>query len=176
MAKAVTKKQTVDDPVAQRLLQIPLYRIEMVREGGFPVERKRVGSPQDVFEALHGFLERMDREYFLTLMLNTKNTVVGANITSIGTLNSSLVHPREVFKAAILANSAAVILVHFHPSGDPQPSPEDIEITGRLVEAGKVLGIEVLDHVIIGDHWVSLKERGCIVQPGVLPPGFKRGR
>ncbi len=77
--------------------------------------------------------------------------------------NSSLVHPREVFKAAILANAAAIICVHTHPSGDPSPSAEDMEITRRLVEAGKILGIEVLDHVIIGDRWVSLKERGCIV-------------
>jgi DNA repair protein RadC len=154
--------QVTGDPVVHRLFKIPLYKIEMVREGAIPVERKRIGSPQDVFNTVHGFLENVDREYFLTLILNTKNNVVGANVTSIGTLNSSLVHPREVFKAAILANAAAIICVHVHPSGDPTPSPEDLEITRRLVEAGKILGIEVLDHVIIGDYWVSLKERGAV--------------
>ena len=155
MAKDATSKQTGCNPAVQKLLKIPLYRIEMVREAAITVERKRVSSPRDVFNAVHEFLEKVDREYFLTLMLNTKNTVVGANITSIGTLNSSLVHPREVFKAAILANAAAIICVHTHPSGDPSPSPEDMEITRRLVEAGKILGIEVLDHLIIGDHWVK---------------------
>jgi DNA repair protein RadC len=162
MAKVVEKTQMVNDPVVQRLSKIPLYKIEMVREGAITVERKRIGSPQDVFNAVHEFLENVDREYFLTLMLNSKNNVVGANVTSIGTLNSSLVHPREVFKAAILANAAAIICVHTHRSGDPSPSPEDLEITRRLVEAGKILGIEVLDHVIIGDRWESLKERGIV--------------
>ncbi len=96
------------------------------------------------------------------MTLNTKNNITGINVVSIGSLNSSLVHPREVFKAAILGNAAAIILAHNHPSGDPSPSPEDLEITRRLVEAGKILGIEVLDHVIIGDRWESLKERGSV--------------
>jgi DNA repair protein RadC len=162
MAKDAKKTQVTGDPVVQRLFKIPLYKIEMVREGAIPAERKRIGSPQDVFSAVHRFLENVDREYFMTLILNTKNNVVGANVTSIGTLNSSLVHPREVFKPAILANAAAIICVHTHPSGDPTPSPEDMEITRRLVEAGKILGIEVLDHVVIGSGWVSLKERGIL--------------
>jgi DNA repair protein RadC len=114
MTKVVTKAQVASDPVVQRLSKIPLYKIEMVREGAITVERKRIGSPQDVFNAVHDFLENVDREYFLTLMLNSKNNVVGANVTSIGTLNSSLVHPREVFKAAILSNAAAIICVHTH--------------------------------------------------------------
>ena len=163
MAKVVAKKQTTDNPVAQRLYKIPIYKIEMVREGAISVERKRIGSPQDVFNAVHEFLKDADREYFLILTLNTKNNITGVNVVSIGSLSSSLVHPREVFKAAVLSNAAAIILVHNHPSLDPTPSPEDFKITRRLVEAGKILGIEVLDHVIIGDHWVSLKERGCIV-------------
>jgi DNA repair protein RadC len=109
------------------------------------------------------FLKDADREYFLTLMLSTKNNITGVNVASVGTLNSSLVHPREVFKAAILANAAAVVLVHNHPSGEATASSEDLEITRRLDEAGKILGIEVLDHVIVGDGcWVSLKEKGII--------------
>jgi DNA repair protein RadC len=83
---------------------------------------------------------------------------------SVGDLSSALVHPREVFKPAILSNAASVILAHNHPSGDPQPSPEDCAVTRRLQEAGQILGIEVLDHVIIGDasRWASLREKGLM--------------
>ncbi len=163
----MTKKTEIfinDDPVVQRYYRIPVYRIAMIKEkSAISVEQKKIGSPQDVFEVVHEYLADVDREHFLTLLLNTKNGIVGVNTASIGTLNSSLVHPREVFKAAIIAGSAAVILVHCHPSGNPTPSNEDLEITRRLVEAGKIIGIEVLDHVIVGDGcWVSLKERGIL--------------
>jgi DNA repair protein RadC len=152
-----------DDPVVQRYYKIPVYRVSMIKESAISVEQKKVHSPRDVFEAVREYLADVDREHFLTLLLTTKNGIVGVNTTSIGTLNSSLVHPREVFKPAIIANSAAVILVHCHPSGDPTASNEDMEITRRLVEAGKLLGIEVLDHVIVGDGcWVSLKEKGIL--------------
>ena len=152
-----------DDPVVQRYYKIPVYRIAMIKESAISVEQKTIRSPRDVFDAVREYLADVDREHFLTLLLNTKNGIVGVNTTSIGTLNSSLVHPREVFKPAIIANSAAVILVHCHPSGDPTASNEDLEITRRLVEAGKLLGIEVLDHVIVGDGcWVSLKEKGIL--------------
>jgi DNA repair protein RadC len=152
-----------DDPVVQRYYKIPVYRVSMIKESAISVEQKTIRSPRDVFDAVREYLADVDREHFLTLLLNTKNGIVGVNTTSIGTLNSSLVHPREVFKPAIIANSAAVILVHCHPSGNPDPSNEDLEITRRLVEAGKLLGIEVLDHVIVGDGcWVSLKERGIL--------------
>jgi DNA repair protein RadC len=153
-----------DDPVVQRYYRIPVYRIAMIKEkSAISVEQKTIRSPRDVFDAVNEYLADVDREHFLTLLLSTKNGIVGVNTASIGTLNSSLVHPREVFKAAIIANSAAVILVHCHPSGNPDPSNEDLEITRRLVEAGKILGIEVLDHVIVGEGcWVSLKERGIL--------------
>ncbi len=84
-------------------------------------------------------------------MLNGKNDVLGFNVASTGSLTAALVHPREIFKPAILANAAALILVHNHPSGDPDPSPEDRAITSRLKEAGEIVGIRVLDHVVIGD-------------------------
>jgi len=153
-----------DDPVVQRYYRIPVYRIAMIKEkSAISVEQKTIRSPRDVFDAVREYLADVDREHFLTLLLNSKNAIVGVNTASIGTLNSSLVHPREVFKAAIIANSAAVILVHCHPSGNPDPSNEDLEITRRLAEAGKILGIEVLDHVIVGEGcWVSLKERGIL--------------
>jgi len=88
---------------------------------------------------------------------------VAANTVSIGTVNASLVHPREIFKVALLCNASAVILAHNHPSGNPTPSHEDIDITNRLKKAGEILGIEVLDHIIIGDNtWTSFKEKGLI--------------
>ena len=113
------QKESIDDPVAQRVYKIPRYRITMVKEGDISVERKQIRSPQDVFNMVQGFLADADREYFLILTLSTKNSIMGVNVVSIGSLNSSLVHPREVFKVAILSNAAAVILVHNHPSGDP---------------------------------------------------------
>lgn len=105
----------------------------------------------------------MEKEHFKAILLNTKNHVISIEDISIGSLNSSIVHPREVFKPAIKRSSASVILVHNHPSGDPTPSREDIEVTSRLVNAGNVLGIAVLDHVIIGNNSIlSLKEQGLM--------------
>ena len=96
-------------------------------------------------------------------MLDGKNRIVSCNTVSVGSINQSIVHPREVFKSAILANSTAVLLAHNHPTGDPVPSPEDIQITRRLKEAGDVLGIKVLDHIIVGeDCYLSFVERGLL--------------
>jgi len=103
-------------------------------------------------------LDAVDREEMWALLLSTKNRVIGLAQVSVGTLDASLVHPREVFKTAILANAASVILVHNHPSGDPAPSPEDRQITERCAAAGKILGIPLLDHVIVGrDRIESLR-------------------
>ena len=123
---------------------------------------KSINSPQDVYDLLIE-MRLLDREKFSAIFLNTKNHILAFDTISIGTLNSSLVHPREVFKAAIKRSANSVILVHNHPSGDPSPSSEDLEVTRRLVEAGKLLGILVVDHVIIGSQkYVSLKERGIM--------------
>ena len=110
------------------------------------------------------YLKETDREHFVVVLLDTKSAVIGITTVSIGILDSALVHPREVYKPAILSNAAAIILAHNHPSGDPTPSAEDRRITQRIHEAGQVLGIEVLDHLIIGDRtrFVSLKERGML--------------
>lgn len=95
--------------------------------------------------------------------MDTKNQPTFVNVVSIGTLNSSLVHPREVFKVAILGNSVSIIVAYNHPSGDPTPSKEDITITARLKEAGKIIGIDILDHLIIGeDKHISFKEKGIL--------------
>ena len=105
----------------------------------------------------------LEKEEFRAVFLDTRNRVIDTATISVGTLNSSIVHPREVFRAAIRAGSAGLILVHNHPSGDPSPSPEDLAITKRLARAGSMLGIEVLDHIIIGDNvYVSLREKGLL--------------
>ncbi|PZN11013.1 MAG: JAB domain-containing protein, partial [Bacillota bacterium] len=101
--------------------------------------------------------------HFYVVLLNTRHYVVGVELISIGTLNGAMVHPREVFRAAIRRGAAALILAHNHPSGDPTPSPEDVQVTRRLVEAGRLMGIDVLDHVIIGDNrYRSLRELGMV--------------
>jgi len=108
-------------------------------------------------------MKGLKKEYFKLIMLNTKNIIISVKDISIGNLNSSIVHPREVFIEAIKLSSASVILCHNHPSGDPTPSKEDILITKRLKECGTLLGIEVLDHIIIGNEaYISLKEKGII--------------
>jgi len=122
-----------------------------------------VNSPKDVSIYMMGQMKNLKKEYFKLIMLNTKNIIISVKDISIGNLNSSIVHPREVFIEAIKLSSASVILCHNHPSGDPAPSKEDILITKRLRECGTLLGIEVLDHVIIGNEaYISLKEKGII--------------
>lgn len=125
--------------------------------------RPTIHSPQDVANLLMAELRDAKKEHLKSLLLDTKNRVLKIVTVSIGTLDSSLVHPREVFKDAIAASAAALIVAHNHPSGDPSPSAEDRRVTERLAEAGQIIGIELLDHIIIGDNrWVSLKERGVL--------------
>ena len=122
-------------------------------------KRKKITSPLDLVEFFMADMCRLKKEHFKITMLDTKNYIIGVEEVSIGNLNSSIVHPREVFKEAIKRSSSAIILVHNHPSGDPTPSREDINITKRLVECGDLLGIRILDHIIIGDKkHISLKE------------------
>ncbi len=122
---------------------------------------RQIGSSRDVFELCRPRYKAAAQEEFLLLVLNTKNRVQKEVPVSLGTLNSSIVHPRDVFRHALREAAAAVIFVHNHPSGDPSPSDEDILLTARLVDAGKLLGIQVLDHVIIGSHeWYSFADHG----------------
>ena len=124
-------------------------------------EKPCIRSPQDVSNLLMAEMRDLKKEHLRSLLLDTKNRVMKTCTVSIGILDSSLVHPREVFKDAIIASAAAIIVAHNHPSGDPSPSAEDRRITQRLHECGQLLGIELLDHIIIGDNrFVSLKERG----------------
>lgn len=143
--------------------RINIVSIKMVREATLLYDIRKINSPCDAVELGKRFLDDSDREQLLLCCLDTKNQPVSLNVVSVGSLNSSIVHPREVFKAAILCNAASVILYHNHPSGDPSPSSEDISITTRLKECGKLLGIELIDHIIIGDErYSSLKERGIL--------------
>ena len=140
---------------------IPVIRI--VAEKPLKYDTKTVNTPEVAAEILDKFMDERcstDRENFITMCLDTKNRVVALNIVSTGTLNKTSVHPREVFKPVLLANSAAIILAHNHPSGDVTASKEDVSITTRLDEAGKLLGIQVLDHLIIGNGHMSMKAAG----------------
>jgi DNA repair protein RadC len=125
-------------------------------------ERPMISSPADVNRLLRGRIANLDRENFVAVLLNAKNEVIGTPLISVGTLSASLVHPREVFKPAIRASAASVVLVHNHPSGEVEPSSEDRKATRRLKESAGILGIEVLDHVIVGDGFYSMKEHGML--------------
>jgi DNA repair protein RadC len=129
---------------------------------GLPVAvARRVTCAKDCAEACCALLQDQASEVFGILCLSTKRQIIAYHEVSRGALDSTLVHPREVFKAALLANASAIILMHNHPSGDPTPSADDLALTARLVSAGSVLGIDVLDHIVIGDgRWTSLVELG----------------
>ena len=135
-------------------------RVELIREG--PSKKIYIKSPKDAVKQLSEYSKR-DREHLLCIYLNTKNRILGIEVVSIGILNSSICHPREVFKGAILASAKSIILAHNHPSGDPEPSDDDIALTKRIENAGRIIGIELLDHIIIGDgSYISLRERGLV--------------
>lgn len=123
-----------------------------------------IRSPDDAADIAKGFMRIHEEpeEYMYMICMNTKNRVVGVFEISHGNVNSSVVGVREVFQKALLANAVSIILIHNHPSGDCTPSREDINITKRLVEAGHLIGIEVLDHLVIGEKYCSLKEKGYI--------------
>jgi len=148
------------------MVQIKKFRLELVKESNtrYDLENKKVSSPRDLHK-IGNLLFNFDlqaEEVFSIVTLDTKNNVTGAFEVSRGALNDSIVHPREVFKRAILQNASSIALMHNHPSGDPKPSSEDLQITKRLEEAGKILGINILDHIIFGDYFFSFKEEGLI--------------
>ncbi|HUW24369.1 MAG TPA: DNA repair protein RadC [Patescibacteria group bacterium] len=125
--------------------------------------KKRVINPGDIFKLVKSKITKSNKEHFLVISLDTRNIVLGIDSVSIGTLNASLVHPRETFETAITRHAAQVIIAHNHPSGDVEPSEGDIETTTRLKEAGELLGIEVIDHLIISKKdFFSFKAKGII--------------
>lgn len=127
-------------------------------------DRPNVSTPEDVVALCGTQLRGLDREHFWALMLSTKNRLIRMAEVSVGSLNASIVHPRELFKEAVRLSAASIVVVHNHPSGDPTPSSADIQLTRRLARAGEVLGIEVLDHVVIGDGGAhaSLRQMGVL--------------
>lgn len=132
---------------------IPRYAVTLVRETttespSYP----RLSSAPDVYTHLAGVFANLDREHFKVACLDTKHRLIGVHTVAIGSLSVAIVHPREVFKVAVLLSAAALVLMHNHPSGDPSPSPEDVDLTHRLVSAGETLGITIIDHVIIADE------------------------
>jgi DNA repair protein RadC len=129
----------------------------------YDTNRIVLNATADVARVFMEEMRHLDREVFKTVMLNTKNQIIKQRNVSVGSLSASIVHPREVFSEALKIGCAAVIFVHNHPSGDPTPSVDDVDTTRRLVNAGDILGIKVLDHVIIGNGvYVSFKEKGLL--------------
>jgi DNA repair protein RadC len=157
----LTRIPGIGPAVAARLAAALELGRRLAREG--PLERVRIEGPQDVYERCAPGLRDLPHEEFHLLLLNTQHRIMRELLVTRGTLDTSLVHPREVFRAAIAENAAALILVHNHPSGDPVPSPQDQEVTHQLVRAGQLIGIPVLDHIVIGDtRYVSFVESGLI--------------
>jgi len=139
-----------------------VYERQVIRENAPEyLTTKRFTSPEQIYEAFCE-LRQETREHFITLHLDCKNRIICFDRVSVGSLNQCVVHPREVFKAAALSSAASILLMHNHPTADPTPSREDIAITRRLKEAGELLGILVLDHIIIGDGYYSFAEHGAI--------------
>ena len=141
-------------------MEYPVYTIQLVKESVLSYDA--IASPLQVKDIARDMIGGKDREHMLVFLLDTKNKILGINTVSIGSLNSSIVHPREVFKAAILLNACSILLAHNHPSGDVFPSQEDIEVTKRMKDSGKVLGIFLLDHIIVshGKNYYSFLEQG----------------
>ena len=128
-----------------------------------PEDRYVIKSPDDGANYIMEEMRILNQEHFVVLFLDTKNQIIHRQTIFIGSLNASIVHPREVFREAVKRSAASIIVAHNHPSGDPSPSQEDIHVTRRLAESGKMIGIELIDHLIIGDRkFVSLKEKGYL--------------
>ena len=154
------KKDKTETPAKR----IHILSLKLVREGSILYQTRRISSPKDAVGIGQQFLEDADREQVIVCCLDTKNQPLSISVVSMGILNSSLIHPREIFKTAILTNAASLILYHNHPSGETEPSKEDINITKRIKEAGVLMGIELIDHIIIGPEgrFLSLKEEGLL--------------
>lgn len=144
------------------MVNIDIVNLKLVKVGDMEIKLNKITSPSNVYDILENYIGDSDREHFVILLLNTKNEINAIHTVSTGSLNASIVHPREVFKIAIIKNSCSIILAHNHPSGKTDPSNEDINITNRLIDAGNLLGIKVLDHVIIGNGYLSFKEKNLI--------------
>ena len=143
--------------------RVNLVSLKVIKESSVLYSNRRISTPIEAVNLLRNLLEDCDREKMLVCCLNTKNEPTNISVVSIGSLNSSIVHPREVFKTAIISNSASILIAHNHPSGNSTPSKEDINITERIKKSGEIIGIKMIDHIIIGENsYTSLKEDGII--------------
>lgn len=145
--------------------RVDIVSIRMVKDSSIMYEPRRISSPGDIVKLCQSLIGDIDREELVVISLNTKNEPVSANICSRGSLNASIVHPREVAKAILLSNANSFIICHNHPSGDISPSSEDKAITSRLKKVGELIGVKLLDHIIIGslsDKYFSFKEEGLL--------------
>lgn len=150
-------------PIKFRQIRAVYEKLEVREEvqAYLPPDR-RYTTPEQISQ-IFSFLISESKEYFFVMHMDGKNRISCLDCVSVGSLNQSIVHPREVFKTALLSSAAAIILIHNHPTGDPSPSSEDIAITRRLREAGEIMGIKVLDHIIVGDgEYISFVERGLV--------------
>lgn len=158
---AVEHVPGVGPAVAARICAALELGRRLAREG--PEERQRIRGPRDVYDRCAPAMRDLNQEEFRLLLLSTQHAVTREVIVTRGVLDASVVHPREVFRAAITESAASIVLVHNHPSGDPAPSPEDRQVTRQLAEAGRLIGIPVVDHVVIGDgNYVSFSEAGWL--------------
>ena len=144
--------------------RINVVQCQLVKEKTMTYDFKTISNPLDGAKVIKAYIGNSDRENFVVVCLDTKNNITAIHTVSTGTINETIVHPREVFKIAILANSASIIIAHNHPSGNPSPSEDDVKTTKKIFDAGEILGIEVLDHIVLGDEgqYVSLKESGLM--------------
>jgi DNA repair protein RadC len=134
---------------------------------GAPADRPEITSPEAAADVLQPMLQDLDREHCITLNLDTKHRLLATTTVSIGSVDHTFMSPREVFRDALHHGAAAIVIAHNHPSGDAQPSRDDERITRRLGQAGDILGVEVLDHLVIGhERWVSLARRGALINRG----------
>lgn len=156
MTKQKTKEQSHFETITE------IVSIKQIRkEVDVPVPVEKIRSPLDAIELIRYYIGDEDREVFFVVCLSTKNEINAVHRCHVGSINASIVHPREVFKTAILNNSASIIVAHNHPSDNSEPSPEDIEVTKRLIEAGLIIGIEVIDSLIVSQTtYISLREKG----------------
>ena len=146
------------------VFEAPVYQVYLVRKDTVTAMNRALCSPEDAVRIVQDYLKGADREHFVGLYLDSANHLIGIHTISVGILNSSLVHPREVFKLAYMMNAASIIVSHNHPSGNAEPSSEDITMTKQLVDAGKILGVPIHDHIIITEQngYVSFAELGLL--------------
>jgi len=154
---------------------IPIIKLSMVKDRTLTANtnpRRSITQSTQAASICRAMIGECDREQFICLHLDAKHHIIAVETIATGSLTMALVHPREVFKAAILSNSAAIIVAHNHPSGNPEPSEEDFTLTRRLVEAGKILGVPILDHIVIGEETSEPNRYYSFADEGVLTLGI----